>query len=239
MTGEPSGIALGVRRRGERFCGSEAVWDLAGGGAAFSVAPTLTVVPPAAGGGGRDERPMLEQRRDLVDLMGRVAAGDRDAFEDLYRATSAKLYGIVVGILVRRSLADEALQDVYARIWERAGDFDPARGSPIAWMAAVARNRALDDLRRAKASPVTAMPDGFDVASDAESALDAMEGNDRLRALMACLDRLDGEKREAVLLAYYRGCSRETLSRRYGRPVATIKTWLHRSLIQLRLCLRQ
>ena len=182
---------------------------------------------------------MLEQRRDLVDLMARVAARDRDAFEDLYRATSAKLYGIVVGILVRRSLADETLQDVYARVWEKAADFEPAKGSPIAWLAAVARNRALDELRRIKAAPVSVLPDGYDVASETETALDAMEGNERLQALMACLDRLDAEKREAVLLAYYRGCSREALSRRYGRPVATIKTWLHRSLLQLRLCLNQ
>lgn len=182
---------------------------------------------------------MLETSRDLVDLLDRVAARDREAFGSLYRATSAKLYGILVGILVRRSLADEALQDVYARIWERAGDFDAARGSPIAWMAAIARNRALDDLRRAKAMPVSALPEGFDIASDATNADDAMERSDRLRALLACLDRLDVEKREAVLLAYYRGFSREALSRRYGRPVATIKTWLHRSLLQLRLCLSQ
>lgn len=204
-----------------------------------SVTPISTAVRPILGGRGQDGRPMLEHRRDLVDLLDRVAARDRDAFEDLYRATSAKLYGVVVGILVRRSLADEALQDVYARIWERAGDFDPSKGSPIAWMAAIARNRALDDLRRAKAAPVSALPDGFDVASDAGSALDAMETNDRLRALIACLDQLDGEKREAVLLAYYRGCSREMLSSRFGRPVPTIKTWLHRSLLQLRLCLRR
>ena len=182
---------------------------------------------------------MLESSRDLVGLLDRVAVRDRDAFEALYRATSAKLYGIVVGILVRRSLADEVLQDVYVRIWDRAGDFSPAKGSPIAWMAAVARNRALDELRRGRTTPTFEMPDGFDVASDAASALDMMEGNDRLRALLACLDRLDGQKREAVLLAYYRGCSREALSQRYGRPVATIKTWLHRSLLQLRLCLSQ
>ena len=182
---------------------------------------------------------MPQHRRDLADLLDRVAARDRDAFEELYRATSAKLYGVVVGILTRRSLADEALQDVYARIWERARDFDGAKGSPIAWMATIARNRALDDLRRVKAAPVSALPDGFDVASDAGSALDAMEGNDRLRALIACLDLLDGEKREAVLLAYYRGCSREALSQRFGRPVPTIKTWLHRSLLQLRHCLHQ
>jgi RNA polymerase sigma-70 factor (ECF subfamily) len=86
---------------------------------------------------------------------------------------------------------------------------------------------------------VSVLPDGFDVAAETGNALDAMEANERLKALMACLDRLDAEKREAVLLAYYRGCSREALSRRFGRPVPTIKTWLHRSLTQLRLCLTQ
>lgn len=188
---------------------------------------------------GRGGHVMLEPSRDLVDLLDRVASRDRDAFEALYRATSAKLYGVVIGILVRRSLADEALQDVYARIWERAGDFDPGKGSPVAWMAAIARNRALDELRRVQAAPVHPLPDGFDAAADGLDPLETMEANDRLRTLVECLDRLDDEKREAVLLAYYRGLSREALSRRYGRPVATIKTWLHRSLLQLRLCLRR
>ena len=180
---------------------------------------------------------MREQLVDLGDLLDRTAARDQSAFAELYRATSAKLYGVILRILGRRSLADEALQDAYARIWERAGDFDAAKGSPIAWMAAIARHRALDEIRRAKAMPVADLPEGFDVAAEAESPLDVMEQSDRLRALLSCLDRLDGEKREVVLLAYYRGCSRETLSRRYGRPVPTIKTWLHRSLTQLRLCL--
>ena len=180
---------------------------------------------------------MRDQAVDLADLLERTAARDRSAFSALYRASSAKLYGVILRILTRRSLADEVLQDVYARIWERAGDFDPTKGSPIAWMAAVARNRALDEIRRAKAVPVSELPDGFDVAAETESPLEAMEQSDRLRALLGCLDRLDSEKREVVLLAYYRGCSREVLAQRFGRPVPTIKTWLHRSLAQLRLCL--
>ena len=180
---------------------------------------------------------MGEKAVDLADLLVRTAARDRSAFADLYRASSAKLYGVILRILARRSLADEAMQDVYARIWERAGDFDATKGSPIAWMAAIARNRALDEIRRAKATPVFELPEGFDVATEAESPLEAMEQSDRLRALLGCLDRLESEKREVVLLAYYRGCSREVLSQRFARPVPTIKTWLHRSLAQLRLCL--
>ena len=86
----------------------------------------------------------------LVELLQRVAVKDKTAFSALYAATSAKLYGIVLRILVRRDLADEVLQEVYVKIWERAGDFDPGRASPITWMAAIARNRALDEARKTK-----------------------------------------------------------------------------------------
>lgn len=182
---------------------------------------------------------MLESNRDLADVLRRVAQRDREAFDILYRATSAKLYGIVLRILARRSLAEETLQDVYVRIWERAGDFDAARASPITWMAIIARNRALDELRRARVMPVSPLPEGFDMPEDVASALDRLEQSDRLKALLACLAGLEGEKREVVLLAYYRGCSRDMLAQRFNRPVATIKTWLHRSLLQLRACLAQ
>ena len=171
--------------------------------------------------------------------MARVAQRDRAAFQVLYTATSAKLYGIILRILVRRSLADEVLQDVFVRIWERASDFQPERASAITWMATIARNRALDELRRANVTPLTEMPEGFDMASDLNNALDQIEQSEQLRSLMACLNGLEADKREIVLLAYYRGMSREALAQRYGRPVATVKTWLHRSLAQLRSCLAQ
>lgn len=181
--------------------------------------------------------PMLGSSRDLADVLGRVASRDRDAFQILYEATSAKLYGIIVRILVRRSVADEILQDVYIKIWERAGDYDSARASAITWMATIARNRALDEKRRAKVLPVAELPEGFDMAADLEHTLDRMEQSEQLRTLLTCLNALDTEKREAVLLAYYRGLSRDALAKRFGRPVPTIKTWLHRSLAQLRACL--
>jgi RNA polymerase sigma-70 factor (ECF subfamily) len=182
---------------------------------------------------------MLGSNRDLAEVLSRVALQDRGAFDILYRATSAKLYGIILKILARRSLADEILQDVYAKIWEKAADFDAARASPITWMATIARNRALDEIRRAKVVPIAELPDGFDMAEDIESSLERLEQSDRLRSLLTCLSALDREKREVVLLAYYRGCSREALAQRYNRPAATIKTWLHRSLSQLRACLAQ
>ncbi len=80
---------------------------------------------------------------ELANLLARVATRDRAAFAALYRATSAKLYGVVSRILPGGE-ASEVLQEVYVKLWERAGEFDPAKGSPLGWMATIARNRALD-----------------------------------------------------------------------------------------------
>jgi RNA polymerase sigma-70 factor (ECF subfamily) len=123
------------------------------------------------------------------------------------------------------------------RIWEKAGEFDPLKGSPLAWMATIARNRALDEVRRVRPVSLEDQPDGFEPAAEEIDPLAPRERSERLAALVDCLKALDEEKRAVVLLAYYRGSSREALAKRFGRPVPTIKTWLHRSLAQLRDCL--
>jgi|ERR1700722_1690504 RNA polymerase sigma-70 factor (ECF subfamily) len=174
---------------------------------------------------------------DLAALMTRVAARDRAAFAALYRQTQAKLYGVIVRIVSRRDLAGEILQEAYMRIWEKAADFDPVKGSPIAWMATIARNRALDEARRARPVAIEDMPDSFDPAAEEVDPLASRERSERLAALMRCLETLDREKRDIVLLAYYRGASREALAKRFDRPAPTIKTWLRRSLSDLRDCL--
>jgi RNA polymerase sigma-70 factor, ECF subfamily len=174
---------------------------------------------------------------DLAELMRRVATRDETAFAALYKQTSAKLYGVIARILSRADAAAEALQETYVRIWEKAGDFDPAKGSPLAWMATIARNRALDEVRRVRPGSLEDLPEGFEPAADEVDPLAAREQSEAFAALVKCLRALDDEKRAAVLLAYYRGMSREALAKRFGRPVPTIKTWLHRSLAQLRDCL--
>src|SRR5271154_1129192 len=173
----------------------------------------------------------------LADLLGRIATRDAAAFSALYKATSAKLYGVVARILPRGDAAADALQEAYVRIWEKAGEFDPVKGSPLAWMATIARNRALDEVRRVRPVSLEDQPEGFEPAADEIDPLAARERSEGLAALVDCLKALDEEKRAIVLLAYYRGSSREALSKRFGRPVPTIKTWLHRSLAQLRDCL--
>ena len=91
---------------------------------------------------------MPTSKVDLTYAISRVAKGDRSAFEALYAATSAKLFGVAVRILVRRDLAEEVLQEVYLRVWQRAAEYDPALSSPITWLVAIALNRALDEVKR-------------------------------------------------------------------------------------------
>jgi RNA polymerase sigma-70 factor, ECF subfamily len=174
---------------------------------------------------------------DLADLLRRVAARDAAAFAALYKETNAKLYGLVARILPQGGAAPEALQDAYLRIWEKAGDYDPAKGSPLAWMATIARNRALDEVRRVRPASLEDLPASFEPAAADVDPLASRERSETLAALIKCLETLDEEKRAVLLLAYYRGASREALAKRFGRPVPTIKTWLHRGLGQLRDCL--
>ena len=174
---------------------------------------------------------------DLAGLLARVAARDREAFQAVYKATSAKLWGIVVRILPRRDIAEDVLQDVYVRIWERAASFDPAKASPITWMATIARNRAIDEVRRKSPVSIEDAPEALNVEQSGPSPLDNTQQSQELRRLQECLQGLDAERREIVLLAYYNGLSRDELAQRFAHPVATIKTWLHRSLAQLRKCL--
>jgi RNA polymerase sigma-70 factor (ECF subfamily) len=174
---------------------------------------------------------------ELVWLLAAVAKGDETAFERLYAATRSKLYGVILRILRRADLADEVMQDTYLRIWRNAGEFDPGIATPITWMVAIARNRALDLVRKKREASLEDESEAMEMASDEPSPLARHEMTEELRRLLACLGDLEAERRRLVLLAYYSGWSREQLAAKLDTPVNTIKTWLRRSLIQIRECL--
>jgi RNA polymerase sigma-70 factor, ECF subfamily len=180
---------------------------------------------------------MQRTASDLTGLLKRVAAGDRAAFADLYAAISAKLFGIIVRILRRRDAAEDVLQDVFVKIWQRASDFDEQRASPVTWMAVIARNAALDVARKRSHVPIDEAPEAMQVADPAMPALEAVELGEELGRLNRCIDGLEPERQQLVRLAYISGLSRDELASRFGHPSGTIKTWLHRSLKQLKDCL--
>jgi RNA polymerase sigma-70 factor (ECF subfamily) len=177
------------------------------------------------------------QAADLVALLARTAEQDRTAFSALYAATSAKLLGVVSRIIPRKDQAEDVLQDVYIRVWNRAASYDPRKASPIAWLATIARNRAIDEVRRRAPVSIEDAPQAHEVADEGLNPLDAAQQSEELQRLRVCLQGLEADRREIVLLAYYTGLSRDEIAQRFGHPVGTIKTWLHRSLAQLRKCL--
>src|ERR1700689_349460 len=101
---------------------------------------------------------------ELVWLLAAVAKGDAAAFERLYDATRAKLYGVLLRILGRPELADEVMQETYLKVWKMAGQFDPAIASPITWMVAIARNRAIDIVRKRVKVSLEEEPEALSVA---------------------------------------------------------------------------
>jgi len=185
----------------------------------------------------KDQLVLMNRQDDLADLLARLANADQGAFDPLYHATSAKLFGVLVRILRRHEVAEEILQEVYISILERAASFDPSRGSPMTWMATLARNRALDEVRR-EGYRVLEHPGELAEGSYGDDLRQAgPEQREELGRLIECLGRLDARKREIVLLAYRDGLTRAELAARYDCPAGTIKTWLRRSLLSLRNCL--
>jgi RNA polymerase sigma factor (sigma-70 family) len=174
---------------------------------------------------------------DLDALLEATARGDRAAFRALYDATSAKLFGIALRIVKDRGVAEDVLQETYLRVWQKAEVFDPSAGRPITWLATIARNRAIDRVRSRDVLRRAAGQDHDD--EDAFARLADPGGDDpALReSLRVCLERLEPQARQCVVLAYCFGLSREELAERFGRPVNTIKTVLHRSLKALLGCM--
>ena len=174
---------------------------------------------------------------ELVWLIAAVAKGDEAAFERLYAATRAKLFGVVLRILRRQDLAEEVIQEAYVKIWNSAGQFNPALASPITWMASIARNRAIDVVRKKSEVSIEEEPTAMEVAADSARSAGAARDDGRVEAVAGMRRPSRAGSAEAVLLAYYNGWSREQLAAKFETPVNTVKTWLRRSMMDIRECL--
>ncbi len=180
---------------------------------------------------------MLDRDR-LGTLLGDAAAGDRVAFRDVYRATAPHLFGLALRLLRRRDAAEEVLQEAFVSIWQHAGDYRRERGSPIAWMGTIVRNRALDRIRRERATVALDDVPGHEDWQDGDPQPDeATAASQEARRLAVCLDALDEKPRRAIVLAYREGLTHEEIARRLPAPLGTVKTWIRRGLMQLKDCL--
>lgn len=187
--------------------------------------------------GGHPPAPDRAAQADPVGtLLARCAAQDRAAFRQLYAETAAKLMGVLMRILGNRPEAEDALQEVFTRVWLRAGRFDPARGAGMTWIIALARNHAIDRLRSRKPAP--AEDDAAALIPDpAPRAETRMIAQGEVRRIAECFETLEANRADAVRGAYLDGLSYQDLAQRHGVPLNTMRTWLRRSLLQLKECL--
>ncbi len=187
-----------------------------------------------------------ERSLELSRLLARAGLGDRAAFAALYDQTSSHLLGVVLRIHRDRALAEDILQEVYVNVWRAAQSFDAAQSQPLTWLTSIARNRAIDSLRRTNAQPQFQTrfsgdeeeTDVYDtVASDAPGPLDLLSRASDARALSSCMDGLSAQQRQSVALAFFDGLSHAEVAESMRQPLGTVKSWVRRALLTLKSCL--
>jgi RNA polymerase sigma-70 factor (ECF subfamily) len=173
---------------------------------------------------------------EITWLLTAVGKGDAAAFERLYAATCAKLYGVILRILRRHDLAADVMEQAYLQIWRSAGEFNPDLSTPLAWMVAIARALAIDLSRRPQAADEQREPDLID-ESEGPATVPRHQLTDDLKRLLTCIGRLEPERQRMLLLAYYGAFSREQLAAKLDMPVDLLKASLRHSLTEVEQCL--
>ncbi len=176
--------------------------------------------------------------QDIARLIVRTSLKDRAAFDLLYRQTSAKLFGVCLRVLSDRAEAEEALQEVFVKVWTKADRFAVSELSPMSWLIAVARNHAIDRIR-ARRRPAAEIDTALDVADPAPGPEAMAVAGSEADRIHHCLEELEQDRADAVRGAYLKGESYAELAERHGVPLNTMRTWLRRSLIRLRECLER
>ncbi|TNC73831.1 sigma-70 family RNA polymerase sigma factor [Rubellimicrobium roseum] len=174
---------------------------------------------------------------EIEDLIARMALGDRRALAALYDATSAKLFGVALRVLDDRSEAEDAVQEIYVKLWHNADRYRSNGLSPMTWIITVARNHAIDRLRARRATRAAPIEEVAELADEGLTPEEAVLASSMQARIGACLGTLPADRADAIRRAYLGGEAYADLAERYGVPLNTIRTWLRRGLLKLRECL--
>lgn len=189
-----------------------------------------------------------ERSVELAQLLGRAGLGDRAAFARLYEQSSAHLFAVVLRINRDRAQAEDILQEVYVNVWRAAAGFDAAQSQPLTWLTSIARNRAIDSLRRANTQPQLRSGHASDdeesdvydeTADDSPGPLELLSRAAEARQLQNCMQDLSAPQRQSLALAYFDGLSHAEVADQMGQPLGTVKSWVRRALMALKGCLDQ
>ncbi|ASL17567.1 sigma-70 family RNA polymerase sigma factor [Mycobacterium intracellulare] len=175
---------------------------------------------------------------DLDALLRRVARGDRDAFAAVYDLTKGRVFGLVVRVLRDAGYSEETTQDIYLEVWRTASDYDPAKGSALAWLMTMAHRRAIDRVRAEQAGSRRESRYGTaNVDPAADVVADSAIAGDERRRVTECLEALTDAQRQCIELAYYGGLTYTEVSQRLAANLSTIKSRIRDALRGLRNCL--
>jgi RNA polymerase sigma-70 factor (ECF subfamily) len=170
-----------------------------------------------------------------IELIRRMARGDRDGFTAFYDAYAPLAFGVLRRLLGPDDAAD-ALQDVFWELWRSAGDYDPARGSPEAWVTVRARSRGIDRLRSVRRREevfVDPLPDTADAAPGAAGGNPSALVEERA-TVQGALGELPASQREVIELAYLKGLTQSEIAGKLGQPLGTVKTRMRLGMEKLR-----
>lgn len=175
---------------------------------------------------------------ELDELLRRVGRRDVDAFATFYDRTRARVFGMVSRVLRDPGYSEETTQEVYLQVWRSADSYDPAAGSPLAWLLTLAHRRAVDRVRAEQAASQRESRYGAaTVDTPADHVSDSVILHDERRRVADCLDSLTDAQREAIQLAYYDGLTYAQVSERLSANLATIKSRMRDAIRGLRNCL--
>ncbi|WP_340588695.1 RNA polymerase sigma factor [Erythrobacter alti] len=178
-----------------------------------------------------------DRRNRLEQALREVADGKRQSLRLVYDLTSSKLLAVILQIVRDRDVAEDVLQNVFLKVWQRSGSFDRSRASPITWLCTVARNSAIDAVRKTGRRGEVSddlLPDIEDESPDAEGLLCDAEDSARLKE---CLDDLNSDHRKCIRMAFFRGYTHTELSEVLDVPLGTLKSRIRRGLASLKGCL--
>ncbi len=172
---------------------------------------------------------------ELAHLIHQSSLGDQSAFAELYDATSARIYGLVLRVVRDPAQSEEVAQEAYLEIWRNSARFDPSKGNALSWMMTLAHRRAVDRVRSAEASSrrdtayqSSTQPIAHDVTAETVTTrLEARRVRQALKALTAV-------QRQAIELAYFGGYTHTEVASMLDLPVGTAKTRIRDGLIRLR-----
>ncbi|MDI1296646.1 MAG: sigma-70 family RNA polymerase sigma factor, partial [bacterium] len=161
-------------------------------------------------------------RETLAQALIRAGQQDRAALRQVYALTSAKLFGICFRICGDRESAEDVLQDVYVKVWRRAGQFDAQRASPITWLATIAPNSAIDWQRASGRAILVPEEAAADVADDRLAADEQMMAAQGRARIFECLEQLDGRTARSIRAAFFDGATYLDLAERAAVPLGTM-----------------